>query len=291
MLYKINDSILIYRENLDDYYQYIVELIKKVIEKKKIIITLGEENSENYENSIKIKINYEHTLVKEGGRSVPDHTPFGDIKYGNKNYLVRIDRYGHLDDSNIIIDYSCPNIKNVKSCPIYESFSKKHIYISPSLYNVYFLKENRNITTLTTFINTCEPRRCKLLQNLTNHINVNNCFETLSMINLLKNTKIIINIHQTPHHDTFEELRVLPALECGVIVISENSPLSELIPYNDLIIWSDYDTIIEKLKEVIENYDIYHDKIFTEENINKLNNLKKINYDVLEKAILNLDES
>ena len=38
-----------------------------------------------------LHFNFEHTLVKEGGRSVHKGTPFGKIKYNeNKNYFVRI---------------------------------------------------------------------------------------------------------------------------------------------------------------------------------------------------------
>jgi len=77
----------------------------------------------------------------------------------------------------------------------------------------------------------------------------------------------------------------LPALECGVIVISEKSPLNELIPYNDLIIWANYEDIIQITKEVINNYDFFHDKIFSIKNINKIYNLQKTNYDVLKNSI------
>ena len=118
------------------------------------------------------------------------------------------------------------------------------------------------------------------------HTNINNCFGENEVEVLLKRTKILINIHQTPHHDTFEELRVLPALECGVIVIAEKSPLFETIPYHDLIIWTSYEDIIEKIKEVIINYEFYHNEIFSIKNIDRLSNLKKINYDVLQNAIL-----
>ena len=286
MIYKINGSILYYKENMgivNDYYQYIAEIIKEIIKINNVSISLYEK----VEKTIHITINFEHTLVKPGGRSILYGTPFGAIKDGNEKYLVRIDNYQDVSKADIIIDYSIPNITNVKSCPLYNSFSKKHIYISPSIYEPYFSRESRNIKTLTTFINTNEPRRNKLLNTLIDHKNVNNCFDKDSMIALLKNTKILINIHQTPHHHTFEELRVLPALECGVIVISEKSPLSELVPYHDLIIWTDYTTIPEKIKEITEKYDEYHTKIFTVEAMHRLNQFKKINYDVLEKAILN----
>jgi hypothetical protein len=118
------------------------------------------------------------------------------------------------------------------------------------------------------------------------HININNCFEPNKLEDILKQTKIIINIHQTPHHHTLEELRVLPALECGVIVISEKSPLIETVPYHDLIIWSSYDEIIEKVKEVINNYEFLHNKIFSVENIDRICGYKKQNYHVLHNAIL-----
>lgn len=286
MIYKTNGAVLCYKENMgcvNDYYQSIVKMLKKIVETHKMSITIDE----YCKNSIKISCNYEHTLVKPGGRSVPYGTPFGAIKDGNGPYFVRIDKYQDVSKADIIIDYSIPNIINVKSCPLYNSFSKKHIYISPSIYEPYFSRENRNIATLTTFINTNEPRRNKLLNTLIDHRNVNNCFDKDSMLNLLKNTKILINIHQTPHHHTFEELRVLPALECGVIVISEKSTLSELVPYHDLIIWTDYAGIPEKTKEIMEKYEEYHTRIFTAEAMHRLNHFKKINYAVLEKAVLN----
>lgn len=298
MLYTANESFLSYKINdgiINDYYQNIVELIKKIfLNNPKLNVNINLCDNFNFNNNnvtLNIKINYEHTLVKNGGRDIPAGTPYGGILYNNnEKYFVRIDNYHNLQNSDIIIDYSIPNIHNVRSSPIYNLFSKKHIYISSSIYEPYFFKEKRNIVTLTTFINVNEPRRKMLLDKINDekieHTNVNNCFNKDMLQNILKNTKILINIHQTPHHDTFEELRVLPALECGVIVISEKSPLTEMIPYKDLIIWENYDDIINKVKEVINNYDFYYNKLFTTENINTLYNLPKINYDILQNAIM-----
>ena len=96
--------------------------------------------------------------------------------------------------------------------------------------------------------------RKKLLENISksnlSHSNTNNCFDKIKLQELYQNTKILINIHQTPYHDTFEELRCLPALQNGVIVVSEKSPLSHLVSYNELIIWTDYDNIINKTKGI-----------------------------------------
>lgn len=302
MIYRAHKSFINYKDNfgiINDYYQNIVRLIKDILfdnPELQININLCDSynfNKINKNKTLLININCEHTLVKRGGRSVDDGTPFGsvpEVDDTNEMYLVRIENYKNFNSSNIIIDYSNPNIHNVKTCSQYNSFSKKHIYISSSIYTPYFIKENRDIITLTTFINTNEERRAELLKNIKTqniqHININNCFKENEMQHILQKSKILINIHQTPHHHTLEELRVLPALECGVIVISEKSPLIETIPYSDLIIWVSYDDIIEKTKEVINNYDFFNNKIFSKENIDKLCNLKKINYETLNNAIL-----
>ena len=152
--------------------------------------------------------------------------------------------------------------------------------------------ENRKISSLTTFINVNEPRRHKLLENIKNnnhfnHINICNCFDKNDIENLYRDTKVIINIHQTPHHDTFEELRCLPALQNGVIIVAEKSPLNHLIPYNELIIWCEYDDIINKVKDVLDNYEEYHSKIFTNDNVTIINNMIIENNKTMEYKILN----
>lgn len=218
--------------------------------------------------------------------------PFGKIKYDDedKYYLVRIVNFQNLNSSDIIIDYSRPNIFNVKSADLFLDFSEKHIYTAPLPYeNIYTHTNNRNIQSLTTFINTNIPRRKKLLDDMkeysNNHCNISNCFNE-KLQDLYKNTKILINIHQNDLYNTFEELRCLPALQNGVIIISESSPLNHLIPYNNLIIWCDYNNIIDKTEEVLKNYNEYHNKIFTEDNINILTNMGLENKTTMETALL-----
>ena len=283
---------------VNDYYEYILSIVNYIIDKNNLSINIildGEEyNFRNNNKTIKIAINYEHTLVKKGGRSVQKGTPFGKIKYNeNENYFVRIERFQHLNSSDIIIDYSNPNIFNVKQSELSSDFSNKHIYLAPILYETLHINtNNRNIQSLTTFININEPRRKNLLENISksnlSHSNIKNCFDKIKLQELYQNTKILINIHQTPHHDTFEELRCLPALQNGVIVVSEKSPLSHLVPYNELIIWTDYDNIINKTKEVLENYEEYYKNIFKKKNIDILNGMDDENKKVLEDKITSI---
>jgi hypothetical protein len=298
MLFSSNQSCFYYEDNfgvINDYYQYIVELIKLILTNNPSIavnIRLCNKYKFNNDNKVlSIEINWEHTLVKQGGRSVRAGTPIGNIKdINNNSYFVRIERYEELNSADLIIDYSNPNIYNVKTLDIYKSFSIKHFYVSPSIYENYIQKENRSLTLLTTFINTMEPRRQTLLRKIKDskidHSNISDCFNKNKLRELYKKTKILVNVHQTDHHDTFEELRSLPALQCGVIVISEDSPLKDRIPYHSLVIWAKYDEIISKLKEVSDNYEIFFNLIFSDENLTLLKNFHNKNIDDISERII-----
>jgi hypothetical protein len=297
MWININDSN-VFIEQMNEYYcMYIFDLLKKIIIENNLTVNiiLGNINIPNINSNklIRIKINYEHTLVKVGGRDSHCAIP-GKIKdnLGN-NYLVRIDQFHNLNYSDIVVDYSIPNMQNILQSGKYNEFYRKIIYIAPCIYEKKFTADNnRKIKTLTTFINTNEPRRNKLLKDLEkngfDHINVNNCFEKDNLQKLYHDTKIIINIHQTDHHHTLEELRILPALLCGVIVISENSPLTDCVPYSDYIIWSSYDNIISTTKNVLDNYDKYYNEIFNNPNKTKLELLDKENYINMKNRVSNL---
>jgi hypothetical protein len=93
------------------------------------IILCNNFNFNNSNKTIKIDINYEHTLVKKEGRDIPLGTPFGKVKDNNNPYLVRICNYPILNNADIIIDYSNPNIYNVSTCELFNEFTKKHLYI------------------------------------------------------------------------------------------------------------------------------------------------------------------
>ena len=79
-------------------------------------------------------------------------------------------------------------------------------------------------------------------------------------------TKVLVNIHQTDQHHTLEELRVLPALQCGVLVICEKSPINKNnyfnVRYHEYIIWAEYGDIVQKTEEVLSNYKKYFHDIF-----------------------------
>jgi len=54
----------------------------------------------------------------------------------------------------------------------------------------------------------------------------------------------------------------LPALRCGVIIISERAPLVELTGYEKYIIWGNLEELPAIILDVQNNYENWHQKIF-----------------------------
>lgn len=302
MSIRVNNSFIhIYKSPrwVQDFLDYIVSLLKYVIIKHDLSINIiignnackYKDTGHNFKNNnkqIQININYEHTLLKDEGKI---KAPKSKVVCNNTNYLVYFKNFENLVKSDILLDYSLPNLYNVRTCLHYEYMSKKHLYIAPNLYDhLHIQHKNRNINSLTTFLNVFGKRKA-FLKNIKNnnlkHSNINNCFKKTEIQKLYQNTKILINIHRRYEAHSFEELRCLPALQNGAIVVSEKSPLTNLLPYNKLIIWEDYDNIIDKVKEILNNYEKYYKQIFCEKNINVLKNIELANKKSIEVKILN----
>ena len=271
-LYYTNSQVI----HTKEYYDYIVTLLKKWLlnDELNLNVIFGDYSFDfkNTNKTIKIDIQCEHTLVKDGGRSV-NQKIFGNVKSDDGYYLIRIHNFNYLNTLDLVIEYSNPNVYNISTNEVFGDFLSKILYIPPTLYNLDFKNEGKkDITCL--FVKDNNERRTNLLNSLFNKSlpvkTETNCFDKKCLIELYKKTKILVNVHQTDHHHTFEELRVLPALFNGVIIISEDVPLKDKIPYNEFIIWSDYDKISDKVKEVYENYEFYYNKIFVNSNLSEI---------------------
>lgn len=286
-----------YDKVLKPYYDYIIDLFEKHISNDlsvNFVFSLPRYYPENNKKTIHVGIQYEHTLVKSNGR---DSFGFGSGKIPmgstNQNYLVRIQGYEDLSKYDLVVEYSHLNYLNIQSSGNYEDYLKKTFVVSPLIFE--------NLTTtgrsfprkngiITTFINTEEPRRRQLLDKAAEK-NLDVCnfsgFWTKDNIrDLYGNTKILLNIRQTNHHDTLEELRILPALMNGCLVVCENCPLKNEVLYKDFIIWADYGDILEKAKQTMENYDDIWYETFIKNNFNsKVKEMQKRNEENVIKAI------
>lgn len=281
----------IYYENdmwppVKDYSLYIINIIKDILSSINhtavniIVNGYKEPNFKNNNKIIRIGINFDQTIVSDEIQNLPN-SPLQKIFFNEKNYTVKLEMESYFIPMNIIFEYSKPNIKNIELSGLYTSYFEKASYIAPCVYKNVTNPTIKSIDTLTLFADdTSSPRREQILVKINSiineHKNINNCYGD-ELKTLMENTKILINIHQSDFENTFEEIRVLPALMQKVLVVSEISPLTELVPFGPLIIWATYDNIVQKTKEVLDNYETYYNQIFTQQNINLLNNLHSQN--------------
>ena len=281
---NINNNILCYNENapihIREYYNYCGSLIAKKLKniKNQINLVFGTDyNSLNNNNkTITTDIQVEHTLVKQGGRGV-NNILFGTTMTEEGDpYLVRLDNFDYFNNLDFVIEYSKPNINHIRTSGLFDDYLNKLVYVAPLIYDLNFSRSGRSDTITLFTDNPSERRRFE-------YKNISNCYGN-SLVKQYDKTKILVNVHQTDHHHTFEELRVLPALLRGVLIVSEDVPRKQDIPYREYIIWSSYDKIIDKVAEVQSNYDYYHEKIFNSLLKRLLKKMKdKNNYDLEEK--------
>lgn len=250
-----------------EYYNYCANLIVSSFDhiKNDINIVFGDINYDfgNSNKILKIDIQSEHTLVKLGGRSV-DEIIFGNTNLldGSGKYLIRIPNYEYYSKLDAIIEYSLPNIANIKTNNKFTDYLKKAIYIAPTICKTNFDSKNR--AAIITLSNNSSRREVFNLETADLNIkNVQNILRKDDLEQIYNKTKIMVNVHQTDHHHTFEELRVLPALQNGVIIVSEDVPLKEAIPYANSIVWSSYENLAKTVRDVRLNYEDYYKKIFT----------------------------
>ncbi len=217
--------------------------------------------------TLRIDIQHEHTLVIPGGRdsagAVIGTTP---IAGSDEHYRVRIERYEYLQKLDAIIEYSAPNIAHIAASGQFEDYLRRNVQIAPLLYDFDAGTMQRSDNMIALFSEFGQPRRAAFLQQAQSLRlplrRIKGLFDGEHLRRLYRNTKVLVNVHQTDHHHTFEELRVLPALLCGVIVVSEDVPLKEHIPYARFIVWSRYEDLGDTLRSVHEHYGEHWQRIF-----------------------------
>jgi hypothetical protein len=281
-----------------EYYLYCAGLLREAFTRGSaplnVILGNGIVLFCNCKRTVRIDLQLEHTLVKPGGRDSSAARPGKvSIEGSSDSYLVRLQNYEYLMSLDLILEYSLPNKIHVESSGLFDTYCRKTIHVEPLLYDVDFGGSERPDDVITLFHDVRQSRRGSFLDNAKQAglplRNVRGLFEGSALKQLYKKTKILVNIHQTDHHDTLEELRILPALLCGVVIVSEDVPLREHVPYSRFMIWSSLENMVETVRSVYENYDHYYKKIFNDlELVNVLTEMKRNNRDNVEKAIQKL---
>jgi len=276
-----------------EYYHYCVQLLKRKCTELScpINICVGplSVNFNNGNPTMRTDIQCEHMLVKEGGRSVEERYVSATPTQEGDYYLLRIQNFNYYNGLDFVLEYSLPNISHLRNSGLFKEYLDKTVHISPSFYDITVDATSKK-DTLTLFTNNPSPRRIHFLSEMRekqiDFVAIDDCYSKNDLITRYAKTKILVNVHQTDHHHTFEELRALPALRNGVIVVSEEVPLVDKIPYHSHIIWAPYKDLSDTVLKVQQNYDRIYKEIFTprlknlllemeETNSNNLNIVKR----------------
>jgi hypothetical protein len=255
------------------YYEYVADLIGHSLSNVSIAgdvwiwISPGSSFQPIPQDAKSIVIQLEHTLVLPGGRDSVGAAPGAvTAQDGITNYLVRLD--GAIEPiaaSDGIIEYSNPNIVNVGTSSLSWIYRDKVQYIAPLIVGVSQRKVPRTpFTAITLFSEPLSPRRELIVRELRDKgIQVRNIVGVWDDYeDLYDSTTLLINIHQTEHHHTLEELRVLPALLRKVIVVSEHAPLIQSVPYSNYIKFAEYQDISALVQAIACNPNHFWEDLF-----------------------------
>lgn len=240
----------------------------------------------------------EHSLVISDSKTKPSSIRPGVVRAighraRNETYAVRVVDGYQYHRCDVVVEYSMPNIENMRLSGVYNSsIMDKIVYVpavewpySPNptsrrVHDFMFLYNKHKRLSRRDTIRTSLQKKIKNIIWPVPPIHGEVLRRTLDQ------TKILINIHQTTFHHTLEEFRLLPALCRGVIVISEEVPLAETVPYHEYIIFAPYEKLIDVAIAVRANYSEYYERIhganstlhdvITQMEINASSSLKRI---------------
>lgn len=269
----INKVILIYRSNpeivIHDYHNYVLCLLFQNlggIKKPGMVFyeCLGLKLLKFMCSPISIYLQIEHTLFRPGSQtSSAGMQGCLPISGSDQKYLIRIAELNRLSSADIVFDYSRINLFNIQSALALRDYLKKAFCISPALYPLHTSSKGRD-GVITLFGNPNISRRKLFLEDLKRHAisSENICGVYFGVDKIYRKARIVINIRQTDGHETLEELRVLPALRSGAIIICESAPYVEKTAYSKFILWGSLSELPGLISEVEDNYEDTHRQIF-----------------------------
>ena len=215
----------------------------------------------------------EHSLVLPGGRDVPADTPVGTVRSvfgdGVRYHVRSVDCDVVRGGFDLVVQYSATNVKNFELSGRFDKHTLARIVYVPALQFDYIPGAPRaDHSIITTFVVPEEPRRREFAAAMAGVAGIQNyrdITDPADMMRLYDRSAILLNVHQTPHHHTLEEFRVLPALLRGVVVISEVVPLVEHVPFRDYVVWTTLADFPATTRYVLQHYEEYHRRFFGSE--------------------------
>ena len=205
----------------------------------------------------------------------------GRIVYLNVEMLSELKRMNHvlslLGAGIKIADYSLSNLTFL-STYITENklvFNNPRAHYLPYQYNLRDQMQLENVDGIYTYdvgiINALPKqdasvdskftyRRTRLWEQLqaTGWKCINILGWGASRDELLKRCKVIINVHHFECFNIFEQIRCDRLIFARKIVVSDKSVFTENYDLSGNVLWEEYDNIIPRAKEILENFDTYN---------------------------------
>lgn len=174
-----------------------------------------------------------------------------------------------------IIDYSKENIKYLND----NNIIKSTIYIpyQVNTNEIFNLEKTYDIA----MIGLKSERRQYIFDEIELQKDINEIkgFGISRDVILMKH-KILVNVHYDDDYNIFEQFRCNRCILNKMIVITETSDLSEY-ELKDYLIMCDYDEIVEKTIEVINNYEYYYNNLFADFDVEKIKEKYTLTTEVL----------
>lgn len=263
------------------------------------LFKLYEEYLENIKNFI-----YEHMKIKVNIHVIPDNDNYineFNIIYDNKNENNKYIFCGNIGSVNNIYDlyknenFYYLNIEQMSHSSYYRLFrdlninikvidySEENILFHKKIYNKTFLlppyynnfKNNNNDKDIDIISFSNNEYRTNILNSINSKIKIkylDNVFGE-ERDTIFKKSKIYINLHCSDQHNTLELIRIVNLLKKKVIIISQKSILKDALYIKDSIItFENIEQLNYLLNEIVNNYDLYYQKIFDDNNIKYYNN-------------------
>ncbi len=287
---------------LREYYFYCINLLRSELQGTssplKVVVGSYQSKPDLTHRLVRVDLQYEHCIVRSGGRdsegALLSNTRLLDA---DGFYLSRLQNQTYLEQLDLVIEYSQANITHLRNSEKFSEYLGRVCYLAPMIFAADFSQRDRPQALISLFADANQVRRREFLQAAEHAhlplINFKSCYEKNALRELYFGSKVLVNVHQTEHHHTLEELRILPALLSGVIVISEDVPLRDSIPYAKFIVWSRYEDLLSTCATVLQNFTEYQARIFGDPELAMvLQAMQVSNQANLSQAILNLcDES
>ena len=218
-------------------------------------------NKQNYKIILCGEISTVCSILKENIKNDPNLYFLNIEQMSNPSYYKY---FRELPNTLKVIDYSEENIPYFKD--IY-----KNTFLLPPYFNS--IKNQKTIDILSLKNN---EYRESILTNL----KFRKKYETFYFTNIYDETrdnlysksKVYLNLHCSDNHKTMELIRMINLLSKNVIILTQNSIHKDLIFIKDsFIIFEKIEEIPILLEEILNNYNLYYNKIFSNKNIQKYN--------------------